>query len=505
MAFTGTEASAFDAWAIDTVGVPQATLMENAGRSAAWVLDALRPSGSVVVVAGSGNNGGDGVVVARTLVARGRDVTLVPVGTSPVDETLFHGWPLRVLDPAAGRDALRSADVIVDGILGTGLQGAPRDAQAAWIEAINGAPAFVIALDVPSGVVSDTGAVPGSAVHADLTVSFGGVKLGTVLQPGREHSGRLVAVEIGFPPAQEAHAGQWMITPGWASAERPARSAATHKNAVGVLTVVAGRPGMAGAAVLAARAALRAGAGLVRVVSAEANRPVIQEAVPEAIFVTREDGAAFGEALAIGRATLVGPGIGLDEDAERALSVVLEEAVGPVVVDADALTLLGEGRPSSLDQAAAGQPLLVTPHAGELARIHSASRAEAVSAPVTVSRGLAASTGAHVLLKGAPSVVAAPSGRVGIAGITSSDLAAAGMGDALAGAIVSFAAQGATLEHAAALGLHWTGRAALSVRKGAGLIPSDVVERLPDVLTETGAGDTDLPFGFVLFDQDLPR
>ncbi len=507
-AFTGEEATAFDARAIHRVGVPEPTLMENAGRSAASVLQHLVPRGRVVVLAGSGNNGGDAVVVARTLAAWGRDVTLVAVGTEPPDWALAHGWeldPLPAEDVDRAEKALAGAAAIVDGILGTGLRGAPRDPQAGWIERVNEANGFRCALDLPSGVASGSGRVEGPAVRAHLTVAFGGVKLGTLLHPGRAHAGRLVAVEIGFPPVRAEDTGQWVITPAWAADARPARSPATHKNAVGPLTVVAGKEGMAGAAVLAARAALRAGAGLVRVVSPASNREVIQEAVPEAIFVAREDRAEVGEALALGKAALVGPGIGLDDAAVEAIDVALSQGEGPLVLDADALTLVGEGRPCHLTDVAARRPVVVTPHAGELARIHAVSTATATAEPVAAAREAAHATGAVVLFKGAPSVVADPSGVVWIAGIGSSDLAVGGMGDALAGAVTAFTAQGAGAGEAACLALHWTGRAALVCAKGVGLIPSDVVEALPGVLRETGPGHTDLPFGFVIFDQDPPR
>jgi len=184
----------------------------------------------------------------------------------------------------------------------------------------------------------------------------------------------------------------------------------------------------------------------------------------------------------------------------------LDIGAGPLVLDADAITLLGRDRPRPASEVAASRRTLLTPHAGELPRVHAPTTAEeAVSAPLEAARATAATIGAVVLLKGSPSIVSDPDGRVQVASIASSDLAVAGMGDALAGAIAAFAAQGSPIEDAAALGLHWTGRAALSAAKGAGMIPSDVVEELPRVLKESGPGETDLPFGFVQFDQDAPR
>jgi hydroxyethylthiazole kinase-like uncharacterized protein yjeF len=252
---TASESAAFDRHAIDEVGVPQPVLMENAGRSAAQVLARLVPAGSVVGVVGAGNNGGDALVLLRTLAAWGRDVRAILVADRPVPEILLHGWtvPTRTdeglgNDPERWRAALAGAAVVVDGILGTGVRGAPRERQARAIRAVNAAVAPVLAIDIPSGVDGDTGAVPGEAVHAHVTVSFGGPKLGALLHPGRAHVGRLVAVEIAFPPMEPGSASAELVTPAWAHRRLPRRGLDTHKNAVGRLVVVAGRPGMGGAA-----------------------------------------------------------------------------------------------------------------------------------------------------------------------------------------------------------------------------------------------------------------
>ncbi|HZD04236.1 MAG TPA: NAD(P)H-hydrate epimerase, partial [Longimicrobiales bacterium] len=268
---TGSESAAIDRRAISEQGVAQPVLMENAGRSAAAVVHRLFPEGEVVAVVGSGNNGGDAFVCLRSLAAWGRTVQAVVVGDRPEPEDVLHGWPVeRIADGEAvdgGAAWLAGAAVVVDGILGTGIRGAPRERQAAAIDRVNAAGRPVVALDIPSGVDADTGTVPGKAVRADITVAFGWPKLGSLLHPGRRLAGRLLAFEIGFPPAGDADAGAWIVTPGWASVRMPRRPPATHKNAVGTLLVVAGSRGMAGAAVMAGRAALRAGAGLVRIAS----------------------------------------------------------------------------------------------------------------------------------------------------------------------------------------------------------------------------------------------
>ncbi len=507
---TGSEAAAFDRQAIDRVGVPQYTLMENAGRSAAQILDKLHPDGTVVAVVGAGNNGGDALVLLRTLAAWGRTVRALVVADR-VDEGLEHGWGLStVLDTDLADDAaydaiLAGAGVVVDGILGTGIRGAPRARQAHAIEAVNRCPAPVFALDIPSGVDAGTGAAPGAAVRARETVAFGWPKLGSLVPPGRSLAGRLVAVEIGFPPDGPTFAAG-VITPGWAHARLPRRESETHKYAVGTLLVVAGRAGMGGAAVMAARAAQRSGIGLLRVASAAENREIIQTTAPEAIFVDLDDPGAVHAALERSAAVAAGPGLGTDTAAGDALSVVLAGSIGkPTVLDADALTLAAAGRTPALEELARNRPLVLTPHTGELERITSHGRDAVAADRVGVARAAAATLGATVLLKGLPSVVAAPEGRVRVDVVGTSDLATGGMGDVLTGVVGSFLAQGAPPDEAAALGLYYSGRAAALAGRGAGLIPDDVVDGLSHVLLEEGDGLTDLDLPFVVFDADPPR
>lgn len=510
---TGDESAALDRHASEELGVPQATLMENAGRSAALLLERLHPRGRVVGLVGSGNNGGDALVVLRTLAAWGRPVTAVLVADRPVDDPLRHGWDLPVLrdeelrgDEGAWDEALDDAEVLVDGILGTGIRGAPRERQAEAIRALNRAPGAVFALDVPSGVDAATGAVPGEAVVARETVAFGWPKLGSLFQPGRDVVGRLLAVEIGFPPPGEDRFSAELITPAWAHGHRPRRPSETHKKAVGTVVIVAGSPGMAGAATLAARAASRVGAGLVRVASASGNREILQRTVPEAIFVDAADERALEEALSDAAAVVAGPGVGTGPEAAGLLEAVYDRAEAtPILLDADALTLAGAGKTRGLSQVAGPRPVLVTPHPGEMGRIHDAPRDRIVGERAAVAREAAGALGVTVLLKGLPSVVARPDGHLLVDAVGTSDLATAGMGDVLSGAAGAFLAQGADPGTAGALALHYTGRAGARAARGPGLIPDDVAERLPEALAEEGRGETELDFPFLVFDQDPAR
>jgi ADP-dependent NAD(P)H-hydrate dehydratase / NAD(P)H-hydrate epimerase len=510
---TGIESAEFDRIAIQEMGVPQTTLMENAGRSAALVLQRVFPSGHVTAMVGTGNNGGDALVLLRNLAAWGRPVTAILVGDRSDDESLLHGWGIRVLHDADFHQQaerldgeLARAGVLVDGVLGTGITGPPRERQSWAIGAMNRAEAPVLALDIPSGVDSVTGAIPGDAVAAVVTVAFGGAKLGSLLHPGRRLVGRLVVVEIGFPPVEEETFRGVLITPGWVRRRLPMREPDTHKNAVGALLLVAGHSGMAGAAILASRAALRSGVGFLRLASPPDNRAILQEAVPEAVYVDASDGEALREAVRASRAVGIGPGLGTGEAGARILRRVLEAGGREaMLLDADALNLVASGDAPSLREIGESRDVVVTPHPGEMARLLGTDPKAVTGHRPEVALTLARDSDCTVLLKGLPSLVATRRERLLVDTVGNSDLAAAGMGDVLSGVISGFLAQGSTSEEAAALGLHVSGRAGARTDLRASLTPEDVVHALPGALREEGNGFTDLDLPFVLLDQDPAR
>jgi NAD(P)H-hydrate epimerase len=522
-ALTGRESEDFDLRAIRDVGVPQPVLMENAGRSAAQVVQRLFPVGPVLGLVGAGNNGGDALVALRTLAAWGRSVHALWVADRAPGDPLHHGWALpgtkdSALDDAGWSALLGGAAVVLDGILGTGTRGAPRSRQADAIRRLNASGRPVVALDLPSGVDATTGFVAGDAVEATVTVCFGAPKLGALLHPGRAIAGRVLAVEIGFPPLPlEAATGQ-VVTPAWAQSLLPRRATDTHKNAVGRLVLVAGKAGMAGAAILAARAALRAGVGLIQVCSPVENRGALQAAVPEAIFVDPSEPSGLENALAEADAVAVGPGLGTGPEAEALLARVIAVPGVPVVADADALNLMALARPSEPRAALAGRPALITPHPGEMARLLAGygssegaegadgeDRARLALDRVAQVREASRAFGCAVLLKGAPSLVAAGEAPVLVDTQGSSDLAVAGMGDVLTGICGGLMAQGLAPAAAGAAGLYLSGRAAAIAGRGASLVPSDVVRWLPDALAQRGAGTTDLDLPFLLLDLDAAR
>jgi NAD(P)H-hydrate epimerase len=487
------EMRAWDAHSIRSVGIGEAVLMESAGRAAAAVVQRLFPSGRVVAAVGAGNNGGDALVVARTLRAWGRDVVAVSVGKRPPDLALLHGWEMEIRPADELAAVLGGAGVVVDGLLGTGARGAPREPEAAAIDAIVRSVVPVVALDGPSGIDLTTGAAAGPAIRASVTVTFGAPKRGLLLFPGREHAGRVVAVEVGFAPLGDAQAE--LITPRWASRHLPTVPPDAHKGRMGRVLIVAGRRGMAGAAVLAGSGALRAGAGYAVLVSPDENRGILQASLPEALFLDRD---ALDDDFAAGaNAVVAGPGMGTDAES-LALLRRLARGAAPLLLDADALTLLA-GHPELRDEVEC--PLLVTPHPGEMARLLGRPLSAITAGPFAAASEASERFRCTVLLKGSPSLVAETGTPtlVNVAG--HSGIATGGMGDVLSGVAGALLAVGAPPREAAALALFYAGRAAEIAGRGRGLIPRDVAQTIPAALLEPPAeSDLHLP-GVTL---DLP-
>ena len=499
---TAAQAAAADAVSHRKYNIPDRVLMESAGRAAALVLQRLYPEGRVTGVAGSGHNGGDLLVMLRVLHAWGRDVAVIAAGSAPPDTTLLHGESLEIIAADNAGDALSHAAVIVDGMLGTGSQGPPRGRIIDWIRRVNDATAPVLALDLPTGVDPTTGTAGDNAVRADVTVTFGWPKLGLLLHPARGLCGRLVAVEIGFPPGSVTSEAR-LITPAWVRRHLRSRAASAHKGTAGRLLVLAGHEGMAGAAAIAAQAALRAGAGLVRIASEMSNRVILQTLVPEATFLDRAELSA--DELEPMHALIAGPGLGTDGTARTALSSALEIMAGmPALLDADALNVHAEER-GAIRDIAGGRPLVITPHARELSRISHQPLEDILADMPGAARAAAREFNCVVLLKGQPSLIALPDGALMVNAVGSSDTATAGMGDQLAGTIGAMLAGGYGAVEAAALGLFLSGRAADLAGLGRSLTPADVSGHLAAAIADPGPEASTLDLPFVTFDQPPRR
>ena len=493
---------------MSTLGIPSATLMENAGRGAATVLMGLLPAlgvprrgARVAIVCGKGGNGGDGFVVARWLRRRGMD-PLVLLGARPEDIGGDAGAKLAALRRAGVRptvveDAARvgalmsGAKVVVDALLGTGTRGAPAGLTAALIEGINASGRPVVALDIPSGLPADGGAPAGVAVRATATLTFAGIKYGLVQPPGLDFAGRVTVVSIGIPEAEVARGVRtWLIERADVAAHFPSRPRDGHKGTYGHLLVVAGSLGKTGAAALTARAAMRTGAGLVTVATAASQQPIVAglvlEAMSEALAETAVGSLALGagervrELAGTRDAVALGPGLGLDADTQdlaRSLSGGLDR---PLVIDADALTALA-GRLDLLRHAPA--PRTLTPHPGEMARLLGVSVADVQRDRVAAARGVATGHGVHVALKGATTVVAAADGRVFLNPTGNPGMASGGTGDALTGMLGALLARRMAPVDAlvCAVYLHGLAGDLAAARRGEeSLIASDLIESIPD-------------------------
>jgi NAD(P)H-hydrate epimerase len=455
----------------------------------------------VAIVCGKGGNGGDGFVVARWLRRRGvRPVVLLAArpediaGDAAAKLTALRGAgvrPVVIEDVAQAAAPIAEAHVVVDALLGTGARGAPGGLTADLIERINAGGRPVVALDIPSGLPADGGAPAGPAVRAAATFTFAGLKLGLVQPPGLDFAGRVTVVPIGIPDAEVARGIRvWLVERADVAALFPPRPRAAHKGTYGHLLIVGGSLGKTGAAALAARAAMRTGAGLVTVATAASQRPVVAGLVVESMTEPLAETAVGTVALAARERVLelagprdavaLGPGLGLDADAQELARHLARALDRPLVLDADALTAIA-GRLVLLRSAPA--PRCLTPHPAEMARLMGASVADVQRDRVAAARAVATEHGVHVALKGATTVVAVPDGRVFLNPTGNPGMASGGTGDVLTGMIGALLARGMEPPDAlvAAVYLHGLAGDLAAARLGEeSLIASDLVDSLPD-------------------------
>jgi NAD(P)H-hydrate epimerase len=497
------EMRAFDAHAIEARKVPGVVLMENAGRGATDVLEREMLGGRagatrVVVVCGTGNNGGDGFVVARHLLVRGARVHAVLAGAASgvkgdarvnLDAFVALGGSLREVgeaDVAQVSADLLGADAIVDALFGTGLERPIDGWRADVVLAMNAAKAPRFAVDLPSGLDATTGGTLGTAVVAAHTATFAHYKLGLLTPNGADHAGQVHVVDIGVPASLWKKSGasaQMLERADVARAVTP-RDRGAHKNSAGHVVAFAGSPGKTGAALMVAHAALRAGAGVATIATWPESLPSVEMRVTEVMTARLDRGglaASVEAALAGKRAAALGPGFGLDDDARAAAEHVLGAATVPVVVDADALTHFA-GRPEALGAARAA---ILTPHPGEAARLLGTSPADVERDRFGAARALAAKSRAVVVLKGACSLIVSPDGRVVVNSSGNAALATAGAGDVLCGILAAVACAAPPFEAAcAAVYLHGlAGDAWRDAHGDRGLLASEIADMLPPLVT----------------------
>jgi len=501
-----------DRRAIQEGGVAGEVLMENAGAAVARVVSARWPAGRVSVLSGKGNNGGDGFAAARHLLGRPLDVFLVGSRSAVAGDAARHLERLeqaggRVVEIAqaeqwsAAREHALGANVIVDALLGTGLKARPEGLVGHVVRDLAHRQAAqrhpLVAVDLPSGLPSDTGALDWEVAAASVTVTFGAPKCGHVLPPACDRVGELIVAEIGIPAWLVASGARlWLLDDAEAMVAYPLRAPDSHKGSYGHVLVVAGSLGKSGAAALAGLAALRAGAGLVTVATPAPVLPLVAAARPELMtepLPTNTSGGVDASALervlrlaAARDAVVLGPGLGQDPSTVDFVRAFIAQCPRPLLVDADGLNAVASGGPTEAARALRrSAETVLTPHPGELARILGIGVREVQARRLDAARGFAAESGTTLVLKGYRSVVASASGIAAVNPTGNPGMATGGTGDVLAGMIGTLLARGCDAFLAAAVGCYLHGLAGdrAAARHGQeGLVAGDVVEAVPEVL-----------------------
>lgn len=495
---TADRAREMDRRARDEFGIPTRVLMERAGLAVFDVVREMLPEGGkLAIFCGKGNNGGDAFVTARAALDAGYSVVCLVAAEagelSPDADEQRHISQTQGVEPIYASDArfarhlarLGCFDLIVDGLLGTGARGHVAGAIKTCIEAINHSGVPVLAVDVPSGIQSDTGEELGDSIWALRTVTFGLPKPCLFQGTGLEHSGYWTVADIGFPKnLLHEPTGVKMVCPAAVGRILPERMRASHKGDNGRLLIVAGSEGMPGAASLAALAALRAGIGLVTVASIPSVCHAVAANVPEALLlplperfgaISPDAARTLLEAQEKADAAVFGPGLTCRESILNLLSEVWDQWALPSVIDADALNSVSQGVPLP------ASPCVMTPHPGEMGRLLESSVAEVQNDRLQTARAAVERFGKTVVLKGAFTLVGSPDEPISVNSSGNPGMASAGMGDVLSGLIGTLLAQDIPLPLAAVAGVYWHGLAAdLAADEigGIGFLARDVANRL---------------------------
>ena len=507
-----------DAIAINQYNIPGIELMENAGQSTVEAIVARFGSPAdkrVTILVGPGNNGGDGLVIARLLHLQGGrpEVSMLVAGDTltgdaktnfellaklpvPVHYLLNHDTISTIKDPLA------RSWLVVDSLFGTGLTRDIVGRFAEAIEAINDANCPVVAVDIPSGLCSDTGKPLGVCVCADLTVTFGLAKTGQVCYPGKSYVGELVIADIGIPSAavHQLDTGYELLDD-QVGALLPLRIPTAHKGTYGHLLIVAGSTGKTGAAMLCANGGLRCGTGLVTLCVPHDLNPIFEMILCEAMtiplplstgFLSVEDYPQLIEAVVGKNSIALGPGLDTEKQTAELVKKLYREWNLPMVVDADGLNILAGNTEIIQDPPA---PRILTPHPGEMARLSGVSTADIQNNRLQAARDFAIRNKVYVVLKGAATVIAAPDQRTAVCPTGNPGMAAGGMGDVLTGIIGGFLAQGLDPWAAACLGVYAHGLAGdrLAAKNNnffAGYLASELAAELPQALQTLYANNT---------------
>lgn len=502
---TAKEMKALDMQAQNDYAMPGILLMDNAAQAVAEAvheaLTALEGE-RVVIFCGGGNNGGDGLGAARWLQSYGVSVRAFVVGAALDAVQGDAALELAMFTKAGGRVealgteddwvlaelAASKADVLVDALLGTGFHGELEGDVLRACELLNESEKYILAVDIPTGVNADNGAVCEQAVRADHTVTMALVKTGLLLYPGREYCGDIELADISMPVklVEDYKSDKYRLTDEIVRELLPLRKANAHKGDAGRVVICAGSPGYTGAAALASDAAVKAGAGLVSLYTPLSSRDVLAIKLTEVMvhgLLERMPGILGGGAASdvassaeAADVLAIGPGLGTSESTQEAVRTILQKITTPVVIDADALTALA-GHTEIL--AAMQAPKVLTPHPGEMARLTGLEIAEIEADRINIAKKYAEQWQAIVVLKGAPTVIGCPNGTVYVNSTGNSSLATGGSGDVLTGIIAGLAAQEISLQEAAICGVYLHGLAAELTGIDIGLAAGELAALLP--------------------------
>ena len=498
-----------DRRAIRDFGIPGPVLMENAAAAVMAEMEKFFDNLAgmrIGIICGKGNNGGDGIALARRLSIRGvpvRVALLAPFGAvtgeAKINLSILRKTDVELLQNASTRaiaDVVSWSDILVDALLGVGLSTSLKGTYAFAVELMNASGKPLVAIDVPTGINADTGEVMGSAVRADLTVTMALIKRGLVLHPGAQHAGTIRVADIGIPSevVDKEKILTNLLTHGSAWGLIDQRRPDANKGSFGHVLVVAGSLGKSGAAVMAARGALRVGAGLVSVALPNSLVPIIQQCVFEAMCIPSAEsidgtmgiGAEVELLKASGSmsACAIGPGLSTHFETVQVVRNFVQRLTIPAVIDADGLNAL-VGALDVLRKIKA--PLILTPHPGEMGRLLGISSREVQKDRIGIASGFAVKYNVTLVLKGAGTVIATPDGKVFINSTGNPGMATGGTGDVLTGMIAGLLAQGYTSTEAACLGVYLHGLAgdlAAGEKGEMAMIAGDLIEKIPQAIRE---------------------
>lgn len=499
---SGSQMKEVDRYTIESIGIPSLVLMEQAAAAVVREVEKrAKKKDRIWAVCGTGNNGADGIAAARLLSLKGYTVTVILAGTKE-SGTAEYQKQLAVAE-RLGMNLIEYSDfipgrcdLIIDAVFGVGLSREVGGTYRDLLETLPGCgAACVVAVDIPSGIHADTGAVMGIALKADVTVTFGYEKLGTVLYPGRSYSGTVVVADIGFPPISLERLSPELFTFEPEDIRMiPSRPAYSNKGTYGRVLIAAGSKNMSGAAYLSALAAYRMGAGLVKIFTVEENRAILQTSLPEAIITTYDPEEAAVSSIHFqtlleaqcewASVIVLGPGIGQEPYTKNLVETILANAYVPIILDADGINTIA-AYPELTNYFT--ENIIVTPHLGEMARLTGNRVEEIQGRLIPTAREYADRYGITCVLKDAVTVAALKDQRTYLNTSGNSAMAKAGAGDVLTGIIAGLLALGLEESEAAAMGVYLHGRAGDLVRERSGehgLLARELSEALSDLLKE---------------------